>query len=89
MDPDAARFIRAEMRLRGNFPFVKCVNSAPDEPEGEERKPRPGHGYGIAAMRKVAEKYGSVLLTEHGLGEFTVRSDLCLQRSGAEPAPAQ
>lgn len=77
MDPGAERYIRVEMHLRGNFLFVKCVNSAPEESAAAPSK-RPGHGYGMAAMRRVAEKYGSVLMAERTPGEFSLRSNLCL-----------
>ena len=71
------RYIKADMRLRGKFLFIRCVNSAPDE--AGEREERPGHGYGLAAMRGIAEKYDSALVVERGPGEFSVMSDLCLR----------
>lgn len=75
MEPDAERFIKIDMQIRGKFLFISCVNSAPDEPE--QKEPRPGHGYGLAAMRRVAEKYNSVLVVKREPGRFTVMSDLC------------
>ncbi len=77
MEEGADRYIRLEMRLRGSFLFFKCANSAPEE--SGERRERPGHGYGLAAMRRVAEKYNSTLVIEHANGEFSIMSDLCLR----------
>ena len=77
MDDSAKRRILVEMRLRGKFLFIHCVNSAPDEPA--DRENRPGHGYGLAAMRGIAEKYNSTLVIERTAGEFSVKSDLCLR----------
>lgn len=76
--PDRDRHIWVDMHLRGNFLCIQCVNSAPDEEE--EPRERPGHGYGIAAMRAVAEKYNSVLLLERTPGEFSAMSDFCLEQ---------
>lgn len=70
------RYIKVDMHLRGNFLFIRCVNSAPNGPDTRGRRPR--HGYGIAAMRSVAEKYNSVLVAERSPGEYAVMSDLCL-----------
>lgn len=78
MEPEEDRYIKLGMHLREKFLFIECVNSAPDE---KERHRRPGHGYGLAAMRAVAEKYNSVLVTEHKKGKFLVMSDLCLNRN--------
>ncbi len=75
------RRIKVDMHLRGKFLFIQCVNSAPDE---EEHKARPGHGYGLAAMRAVAEKYNSVLVAEHTPDGFLVESDFCLNKRGTE-----
>ncbi len=77
MRPEQERYIWVDMHLRGNFLCIQCVNSAPD---GEEEQERPGHGYGLAAMRAVAEKYNSVLLVERTPGEFSAMSDFCLER---------
>ncbi len=76
MKPEQERYIWVDMHQRGNFLCVQCANSAPD---GEEKlREHPGHGYGLAAMRAVAEKYNSVLLVERTPGEFSVLSDFCL-----------
>ncbi len=78
MKPDQDRHIWVDMHLRGNFLSIQCVNSAPDEKE--EARERPGHGYGLAAMRSIAEKYNSALLLERTPGEFSVTSDFCLEQ---------
>ena len=77
MRPDQRRYIWVDMHLRGNFLCVQCVNSRPDEEEPQERE---GHGYGLAAMRAVAEKYNSALLLERTPNGFSVTSDFCLER---------
>ncbi len=77
MEPGRERYIKVEMRLREKFLFIQCVNSAPDEAGKEGTRPR--HGYGLAAMRRIAEKYDSVLVVEHTRVEFSVMSDLCLR----------
>ena len=77
MEPDQDRHIWVDMHLRGSFLSIQCVNSAPDE---EETRERPGHGYGLAAMRAIAEKYNSALLLERTPGEFSVTSDFCLEQ---------
>ena len=78
IDMSQERKIWVDMHLRGNFLFVQCVNSAPDE--AGEPEQREGHGYGLAAMRAVAEKYNSVLLLERMQGMFSVTSDFCLEK---------
>ena len=80
--PEKERYIRVDMQLRGNFLFIQCVNSAPDE-DGR-RKERSRRGYGLAAMRRVAEKYNSVLAIERTPGAYSVMSDLCLHQGEPE-----
>ena len=77
MAPERERYIWVDMHLRGNFLCVQCVNSRPD---GEEPEEREGHGYGLAAMRAVAEKYNSALLIERTPYSFSVTSDFCLEK---------
>ncbi len=76
------RYIRLNMALQKNFLFIGCANSAPEEQEAEklsmEERARRRHGYGIEAMRQIAEKYNSVLLMERTDGEFSVRSNFSL-----------
>ena len=77
MERSQERYIWADMHLRGNFLCVQCVNSAP---EGDQPRERPGHGYGLAAMRAVAEKYNSALLIERTPNGYSVTSDFCLEK---------
>lgn len=84
MNPEHRRYINIQMNLRENFLFIKCVNSTDDPPKdisrADEEQLRSGHGYGLAAMRKIAEKYGSMLMIEQLPGEFEIKSNLCLSR---------
>lgn len=77
MEPEQERYIWMDMHLRGNFLCVQCVNSAP---QGEAQPARPGHGYGLTAMRAVAEKYNSALLIERTPNGYSVTSDFCLEK---------
>lgn len=81
MEAGAERYIRAELHLKGNFLFVKCVNSAPEKYSGADDEKRTGHGYGLTAMRKVAKKYNSVLLIHSTDTEFEVKSCFCLTKN--------
>ena len=85
MDPGQRRFIRLKMALHENFLFIGCANSAPDEQETTEltleEKARRQHGYGLEAMRRIAEKYSSMLLMERSAGEFSVKSNFNLRSS--------
>lgn len=82
MSPDSERFIQVQMRLKGDFLFIKCVNSRDGaDDRGDTGLTRPGHGYGLAAMRRVAEKYGSVLLTNPEGNTYEVKSYLCLKET--------
>lgn len=82
VDPAKERFIRLKMRLHENFLLISCANSAPD---GQEEKAAPAdgrgrrHGYGMQAMERIAEKYGSILKIDKTAGEYSVKSNLCLQ----------
>ena len=78
MDPGADRYIKVDMQLKGNFLFIRCVNSAPEGPEKREERSR--RGYGIDAMQAVAEKYNSVLVINRSKGEFSAMSNLCMTR---------
>lgn len=90
VSPERERYIRLKMALHENFLFIGCTNSAPDEQEAEEltgeERARRRHGYGLEAMRRIAEKYNSMLLTEHGNGSFTVKSNFSLRRATAAPS---
>ena len=83
IDPERERYIRLKMDKHENFLFISCVNSAADEQEeesldGEQRALR-RHGYGLEAMRQIAEKYSSILLLDRGNGEFSVKSNFSLR----------
>ena len=83
MDPRRERYIRLKMDKHENFLFIGCVNSAPEEQEAEEydteRRALRQHGYGLEAMRRIAEKYSSILLLDRGEGEFSVKSNFNLR----------
>ncbi len=72
------KFIEVRMHVSGSSLFVGCVNSAPPEEEPPAEK-RPGHGYGLEAMRRVAEKYDSVLKLDREPGRFSVKTNLALR----------
>ncbi len=90
IDPSRRRFIRLKMALRENFLFIGCANSAPDEQEtaelSMEEKARRQHGYGLEAMRQIAEKYSSMLLVERSAGEFSIKSNFNLRSPKATPS---
>lgn len=75
------KFIEIRMHVSGSSLFVGCVNSAP--PENPAAAPVPSerreHGYGLEAMRRVAEKYDSVLKLDRGPGQFSVKTNLALR----------
>jgi len=62
--------------------FVSCANSFAGElKRGEHRellstKAGEGHGFGLKAMHRVAEKYGSVLVVEQEKDMFSVKTYL-------------
>lgn len=86
MPAQADRFICIEMSVFNGFLFIKCANSMPpDEDAAAEMKThRPGHGYGLAAMRRIAKKYGGVLTVEATPGAFSVKTALCLEGGAAQ-----
>ena len=77
-DKDAPenRYINAKMYINGNYLFIGCTNSAP--PFKAEIKKDRTHGYGLENMRRIAEKYGSILKIDRTDGEFSVKSGLRL-----------
>lgn len=87
MKPEQKRYIQVRMQMNENFLFIECINSMDGEEENfpgaaenriqEQRR----HGYGMAAMRKIAEKYGSILKVEKSPSEFGVRTNLCLKQT--------
>lgn len=90
MPQEQERYIRVKMHVNGNFLFIGCVNSRYGETEGHshaagntERKEHRRHGYGMAAMNRIAKEYGSILKVEQSPSEFSVKTNLCLnQREG-------
>lgn len=89
LGPERERMIRVKMHLHENALFIGCVNSADDKQGGEEPDMDEGsrrHGYGLKAMRRVAEKYDSILVIERRPGEFSVKSNLALPKPLPGPA---
>lgn len=86
MDKSQDRFIRLQMKIHKNFLFIKCENSRnPEEGTSDEIRIRPGHGYGLAAMRKIAEKHDSVLAVKQQPGTFEVSSAFYLAQLSVQP----
>lgn len=86
MNREEERYIRVKMYLSNNFLFIGCVNSRPrgEERETGEQRGKHGrthgrHGFGMEAMSRIAEKYGSILKIEEAPQEFAVKSNLCLK----------
>lgn len=86
MEAGRDRYIRVKMYVYDNFLFIGCVNSClgqSEEPSGHKRDRKESasrsHGYGMAAMSGIAEKYNSILKVEQGSGEFSVKTNLCLR----------
>lgn len=89
MNPDEERYIRVKMHVGGNFLFIGCVNSVGSAMEdkkklkdasAEESREHRRHGYGMAAMERIAEKYGSILKVDKSPVEFSVGSNLCMKQ---------
>lgn len=81
------KFIRFQMRAMDEFLPVLCENSFDGRVETDHRgelvttKPDPAsHGFGLAQMRAVAEKYGSVLDVNWTEERFTVQTALQISR---------
>ena len=72
-----------EIRKKKKFLFIECENSVDKKEVLEDgqttvKDDRKKHGFGVDAMRAVAEKYASIIQTERGPDKFTVRTNLCL-----------
>lgn len=89
MEPKEKKYIRVKMHVSGNFLFIGCVNSRAEEEKRKEmeeavseesRREHRRHGYGMAAMERVAEKYGSILKVDKSPSEFSVGSNLCMKQ---------
>lgn len=84
MDGGQKRYIHVKMYVHNHFLFIGCINSSSfqsKEHDGSiKRKKDPrSHGYGMAAMSRIAEKYGSILKVEQSPLEFSVKTNLCLK----------
>lgn len=76
-------YIRLEIRKKQKFLFIECENSVDRKEITEDgqitvKDDRKNHGFGLDAMRAVAEKYASIIQIEREPGRFTVRTNLCL-----------
>lgn len=83
MESREESYIRLEIRKKKKFLFIECENSVDKKEVLEEgqttvKGDRKKHGFGLDAMRAVAEKYASIIQTERGPDKFTVRTNLCL-----------
>lgn len=84
------RFIRFQVKLSGNFLAFRCENSCRagslrlnGKGWPQTTKPEPeAHGFGLRQMRRIAEKYGSILDISHTEQTFTVQTALCLPQEG-------
>lgn len=86
LQEEQARYIRLQMHTDGQFFLVACRNSAAVRvtPDGKGRyrttkTDGETHGYGIAAMSAVAEKYNSNLKIDSTDDSFTVKTNLLLK----------
>lgn len=82
------RYIRVNLRIRNGYLAILCENSydgvlAFDEEQHMiSTKPSPqSHGFGMAQMRTVAERYGSVLDVKYTDKVFTVQTALFLNQT--------
>ena len=89
--PGKERFIRIQMSVRNGFLAIQCENTFQgplvEKREGGllSRKSHPEfHGFGIAKMRAVAEKYKSILDISYTDTVFTVQTALKLPQGHAE-----
>jgi hypothetical protein len=86
IEPDKERFIRININQTENFLFIACTNTYNDTIAIDEngdiittKENAENHGYGISAMKIVAEKYNSILKLEHTDSEFSVMTNLNLK----------
>ena len=84
VDEPARRVLTLKMGVCNQRLFISCENSY-DRPfrlrEGGlpgTTKSGEGHGYGLSLMRRVAEKYNSILSIHYKNGMFSVKTDLGL-----------
>lgn len=85
MEPDEERYIKVKMQVNHNFLFIGCTNSKVERKidvshsEKEKKRRHQKHGYGIEAMNKIAEKYGSILKIDQSSSEFSVKTNLLMK----------
>lgn len=84
--PGKKRFIRININQDDHFIFIGCVNSFYGKIIFDEKgdivtskEDADHHGYGISAMKIVAEKYGSIIKIECTDNEFAVMTNLNLK----------
>lgn len=82
---DREKYIRININQDDNFLFIGCVNSFDGKITFDEngyiitsKEDSDNHGYGISAMKMVAEKYNSILKIESTENEFSVMTNLNL-----------
>lgn len=82
---DIEKYIRININQDDNFLFVGCVNSFDGKIIFDEngnittsKEDSENHGYGVSAMKMVAEKYNSILKIESAENEFSVMTNLNL-----------
>lgn len=83
MEDGKEAYINLEIRKNQKFLFIECENSvdikeALQDGQATVKADRKNHGFGLDAMRAVAEKYASIIQIEREPGRFTVRTNLCL-----------
>lgn len=83
---DKEKSIRININQDDNFIFIGCVNSFYSKIIFDEngdivtsKEDADDHGYGISAMKMVAEKYNSILKIECTNSEFSVMTNLNLK----------
>lgn len=82
---DRKKYIRININQDDNFIFVGCVNSFDGNIMFDEngdiitsKEDSDNHGYGVSAMKMVADKYNSILKIESTEKEFSVMTNLNL-----------
>jgi len=91
MAKEKKRYIRVTIRKEEDFLFIGCINSMSNVnvsvKKGMEttKKDRHKHGYGLAAMKRIAKKNNGVFNIEYSETEFSVKSNLCLYSANGRP----
>ncbi|MEG2001211.1 MAG: GHKL domain-containing protein [Evtepia sp.] len=82
--PEAAnKYIYIQVWKNDKFLFISCRNSyynciAPDGTYKSMKSDHGYHGYGLPAMRTIAEKYNSIIKIEYTQDMFSVKTNLQL-----------